>query len=117
GFPSFPSLYLLAASMSALATVPQAALQAHAQHLSSRLVDGLAAHGHTLLTPLDPTHRGTNISIVAPDGAATAERLLQAGVRAWGGDGRVRFSVHGFTTAEEVDQALAVLGPGDRVQP
>lgn len=112
GFPSFPSAYLLAESMATLRTVEAEAMERHAMEVSGALLAGLAGQGFTLLTPPEPPRRGTNISVVADDGAHLAEQLFRSGVRAWGGDGRLRFSVHGFNTHAEVETALRVLRDG-----
>lgn len=112
GFPSFPSAYLLAESMATLRTVDADAMQRHAMEISGALLAGLAGQGYTLLTPPEPHRRGTNISVVADDGAHLAKQLFRSGVRAWGGDGRLRFSVHGFNTHAEVETALRVLRDG-----
>ena len=112
GFPSFPSAYLLAEAIDTLRTVEAAAMERHAMEVSGVLLEGLAAQGFTLLTPRELHRRGTNISVAADDGAHLAEQLFRAGVRAWGGDGRLRFSVHGFNTHAEVATTLRVLRDG-----
>ncbi len=55
-----------------------------------------------LLSPADPAKRAANISIAADQGDRIAARMPESGVRVWGGDGRVRFSVHGFNTADDI---------------
>lgn len=109
GYPSFPSAYLLAESMALLATVDSAELEGYALDLSGHLRDELAVKGFELLTPEPRIDRGTNISVQVEQAASVAARMLEAGVRVWGGDGRVRFSVHGFNTESEIDLALAAL--------
>lgn len=106
GFPSFVSAYLLAESLALLETVDAAALEEHVVRLVSSLADGLAQSGARLLSPADPARRGANLSVAAEDAGVLADRLRGAGVRVWGGDGRLRFSVHGFVTEDDI--ALAV---------
>lgn len=106
GFPSFPGVYLMNESLRLLLSVDQRSLEQHVLGLTTRLVDALRASGAELLTPSDPARRGTNVSVVCADGEAVAERMLEAGVRVWGGDGRVRFSIHGFTSESDIDAAV-----------
>lgn len=107
GFPSFIGAYLLDESLSLILSADQKAVEEYVMSLTSRLIEGLLASGATLLSPLDPAQRGSNISVVAEAGDQVAARMLEHGVRVWGGDGRVRFSVHAFNTVGDIDAALA----------
>lgn len=107
GFPSFLSAYLLSESLDLLATVNSRDLAEHVARMTTLLVDGLVSADFRVITPVDPERRAGNISVTSEEGGRVAARMLERGVRAWGGDGRVRFSVHGFTTSDEIDAAIA----------
>lgn len=110
GYPSFPSVYLLAESLALITSVGGAELEEYALDLSDALIGELTGAGFGLLTPRGRADHGTNVSaMVDGDAAAAADRLLRAGIRAWGGDGRVRFSVHGFLTADDIGAAVSGL--------
>lgn len=110
GYPSFPSAYLLADSLALITSVAVADLEKYTLDLSDALIGELTAAGFGLLTPTDRARHGTNVSAkVEGDATAAADRLLKAGIRAWGGDGRVRFSVHGFLTADDIEAAASGL--------
>lgn len=109
GYPSFPSLYLLRESLELLATVGTSRIEQHAMGLSAVLIDRLRSGGFTVLTPRDDERRGTNVSVAVRGATEVAERMLERGVRLWGGDGRVRFSVHAFNTADEVVRGAHAL--------
>lgn len=110
GYPAFPSAYMLAESLALIASVDGASLERYAMDLTDALIGELTGAGFGLLTPVSRTRHGTNVSAtVEGDAAAAADRLLQAGIRAWGGDGRVRFSVHGFLTAADIEAAVSGL--------
>lgn len=109
GYPSFPSIYLLHESLQALSHVDQAALEKHARDMSGRLYENLSGEGFNLLTPRDPLKRGTNISVEHREGETIANRMLDEGVHVWGGDGRVRFSVHGFNNENDIEQATSAF--------
>lgn len=106
GFPNFPGVYLMNESLRLLLSVDPLALETHVLGLTTQLVDALRAAGADLLTPADPNRRGTNVSIVCEDSENVAARMLERGVRVWGGDGRVRISIHGFTSAQDVEAAV-----------
>lgn len=102
GFPNYLGLYLVNESLRLLRGVPRRELENYVAGLTTYLVDELVASGASLLSPADPSRRAANISVAAPEGDRIAARMLESGVRVWGGDGRVRFSVHGFNTEEDV---------------
>ncbi|WP_026876527.1 aminotransferase class V-fold PLP-dependent enzyme [Jiangella gansuensis] len=106
GYPSFPSLYLLDASLRYLRRYPPEQIEAHVHRLGGRLIDGLAAAGYDVLTPTDTRQRAGTITAAASDGQKLAKALAERGVLAWGGDGRIRFSIHLFNDDADIDAAL-----------
>lgn len=109
GFPSFLGAYVLHESLALLLGTDRAAATAYVTALADRLVDGLEAGGARMLSPRDPDQRSTNISVVCDHGDAVAARMLEAGVLVWGGDGRVRFSVHAFNSVSDIDRAISAF--------
>jgi cysteine desulfurase / selenocysteine lyase len=112
GFPSYPTIYLMEASLAWLATFDAAAVHDHVLALSGRLVAELGARGWAVLTPAPAERRAGNVAVAADRGAELAKALAQQGVHCWGGDGRLRASVHLFNGSADVDRLLAAL---DRV--
>ena len=106
GFPSFPGIYLMNESLRLLLSVDPLALEHHVRGLTAMLTDALREADAELLTPADPDRRGTNVSVAHEHGENVAARMLEAGVRVWGGDGRVRFSIHGFNSAHDIEAAI-----------
>jgi selenocysteine lyase/cysteine desulfurase len=62
-----------------------------------------------VLTPEEPAKRGTSIAVAVPDSDALAQRLAKHGVLVASGEGRIRLSIHGFNTEQDVETALAAL--------
>jgi cysteine desulfurase/selenocysteine lyase len=109
GFPSYPSIYALDTSVAWLAEFDADTVRDHILTLSGRLVDELAGRGFELLTPADPARRSGNVSFRAARGAELAEYLAAEGIHCWGGDGRLRASVHLFNGDDDIDRLLAAL--------
>ena len=109
GFPSYPTIYALDRSVAWLNEFDAEAVKEHILALSGRLVGELTERGCELLTPADPARRSGNVSIRAARGAALAEYLAAEGVHCWGGDGRLRTSVHLFNGDDDIDKLLAAL--------
>ena len=61
------------------------------------------------MTPRDPQQRAGNIAFVCERGEEVAQQLADAGVLCWGGDGRLRFSIHGFNDEGDIERALIAL--------
>lgn len=109
GNPSYVSIFALREGLRVLAQVGPAAIEAHVLKLGERLRAGLADLGLDLWTP-EPAHRrATNIVFGSADADGIVERLRARGVLAWSGDGRVRFSIHGYTDSADVDAAVAAV--------
>lgn len=109
GFPSYPTIYALDRSVAWLSEFDADAVSHHILTLSGRLVDELAERGFDMLTPTDPARRSGNVSIRAARGAELAEYLAAEGIHCWGGDGRLRASLHLFNGDSDIDRLLAAL--------
>lgn len=109
GYPSFPSLYLLEASLKFLTRYEPPAIEAHVHELGDLLLEGAAELGMTLMTSRDVSRRAGNIAIRTPNPEKLAEDLATRNVLAWGGDDRIRFSIHLFNDLGDIDAALFAL--------
>ena len=109
GYPSFPSLYLLEASLEYMSGYEPRDIEKHVHELGGLLLEGAAELGMTLMTPLDANWRAGNIAIRASSPEKLAQDLAARKVLAWGGDGRIRFSVHLFNDRSDIEAALQAL--------
>jgi cysteine desulfurase / selenocysteine lyase len=103
------SLYLLERGLSALERAGAAAIADHVLRLGGALRDGLQALGLPVLTPADPMGRAGNIAFATERPGQFEALLLANGVIAWGGDRRLRLSIHGYNDEADVARALEVL--------
>lgn len=106
GFPSYPSIYALNYSTKVLLDIGIEQIEQHVLSLGDRLIRRLQQLAYEVMTPTDPDKRAGNISFVCEDGEKISEQLFQAGIYAWGGDGRLRASVHLFNDSEDIDTLI-----------
>ena len=109
GYPSFPTVYLLETSLTLLNRYESTAIRDHVLALSGRLVQELAMRGWKLLTPAAPEHRAGNVAFHTPSGPEIARLLAVQGIHCWGGDGRLRASLHLFNGDDDIDKLIAAL--------
>ncbi len=110
GMPNFPALYAMNASVRYLLGKNVAAIDAGLRPLMARLREGIASCGFVPLTPEDPAFASGIVSFAAEEGEAVSAALAEQGVITWGGDGRVRASVHLYNTAEDIERLIQALG-------
>ena len=107
GFPSLPGLAATSAGIELLLSVGIAAIAAQVEELTGSCLDGLAARGFPITTPLRPERRGGVIVFEHPRplelGAYLRARGVDVGSYAWG---PVRVDPHGFNNALDIDRFL-----------
>jgi selenocysteine lyase/cysteine desulfurase len=109
GYPSYPTIYALSFSTNLILNTGPDKIEAHILGLGSTLIDALNQNGHAVMTPREPERRAGNISFVCMDGERVAQALREEGVFVWGGDNRVRASVHAFNDEADVDRLITAL--------
>jgi selenocysteine lyase/cysteine desulfurase len=79
-------------------------IQSHVQGLTTALMRRFAQLGLPVMTPSEPVLHGASVCVMTPDADRIVSALEdEAGVYAWGGRGRVRFSFHGYNSPRDVD--------------
>ncbi|WP_341953613.1 aminotransferase class V-fold PLP-dependent enzyme [Salinibacterium sp. TMP30] len=109
GYPGFPSLYMLESSLQYLTQYSPESIEKHILQLGTVLLEGAIGHGMLNMTPLLPELRAGNIALRANEPVKLAQDLSEKGILAWGGDGRIRFSIHLFNDLSDVEAALLAL--------
>ncbi|MGX9962388.1 aminotransferase class V-fold PLP-dependent enzyme [Roseomonas sp. F4] len=109
GNPAHLPAYALQAAMDLHEGVPQGAMQAHVQALTTALLTRLARAGIPSLTPADPARHGASVCIAHPRASRVVATMAARNVLAWNGRGRIRISFHGYNDLAEIDPIMAAL--------
>ncbi|MGC4054858.1 MAG: aminotransferase class V-fold PLP-dependent enzyme [Paludibaculum sp.] len=109
GMPNFAALYAISASLRWLLKQDLAVERSRADQLSRQLRRRLAALGLPLLTPEGDQSTSGIVSFEHPDGERVMNQLEEHGVVVWGGDGRVRASLHYYNDESDLDLLVTAL--------
>lgn len=112
GFPSYPTIYALEHSTDLLLGTGIERVQEHVLSLGGVLIEKLRGLGYEVMAPSEPERRAGNIPVVCPRGEDVAESLRQRSIYVWGGDNRLRASVHAFNDGRDVDDLVDALENG-----
>ena len=103
--------YLLRTGLDYLLGVGIDPIAAHARELGGVLRSGLETMGLPVLTPAASEERAGNIAFAHARSAEIVRRAGEQDVLTWGGNGRVRASVHLYVEPSDVERYLKIL-PG-----
>lgn len=110
GMPSFAAIYALDAGLRHLDAVGVDRIAAHADPLVVALDESIRAAGLEPLAPLDPANMA-GIVAFRHDASAELHALLERErIRVMHHAGRIRVAVHGYTTADDVERFVRMLG-------
>ena len=116
GMPNFVAIYALSDALDYLLGIGITAIESQLQPVCDHLVEELERLGVDLITPKQPEKRAGIISFLDEDGEGIAEQLARRDVHVWGGDGRVRISVHLYNDHRDVESLIGALSKIDGVQ-
>jgi selenocysteine lyase/cysteine desulfurase len=106
--PNFAAIYALNASLRYVNKAGVEKIAAHADPLVQRLHDGLRDLGVAPMAPQQQRCAGI-VAFVHPKNAAIHSALERAGIHVMHHAGRIRISLHGYNTAQDVDDFLKTL--------
>jgi len=109
GNPAYGALYVLDESLDYLTALGMAEVEAHTLAMAGELRARLAARGLPVMTPEAAGERAGSVAFAAVDAAAIRARLEDAGVLVSGELGRVRASVHVYTTPRDLEAAAPAI--------
>lgn len=103
--------YLLRESLAYLESFGIDQIAAHNRALAEDLIAGLSGLGLEVMTPAGAARHAGNVCFCCADPEAVMRRAAEDDILVWSDNGRVRVSVHLFTTQEDVEGFLERL-PG-----
>jgi len=109
GNPSFLGAYVLDGALAYLEEFGFARIEAHVQALTVAMLERLADAGIPSTTPRDPRRHGASVCVASPHAHEIAARMIDRGVFAWNGRGRVRVSFHGYNGSADMERAADAL--------
>jgi cysteine desulfurase/selenocysteine lyase len=109
GNPAHAPIYMLAEALDYLNAYDMREVRAHVQQLTTSMLERLSALQIPTMTPADPARHGASVCVPSPRAQAIVDGLASRGVLAWNGQGRVRFSFHGYNSRQDVDRAIDAL--------
>lgn len=109
GNPAHAPVYVLAEALTYLGQFSMSDVERHVQAMTVELLNGLRSLSIPTITPEDPAQHGASVCIQTEQAATIVEALYEAGIYAWNGRGRVRFSFHGYNRMQDVDRILTWL--------
>lgn len=110
GYPAYPSIWALEASTGYLLNAGVDNCSRHILEMGGFLIDSLQEKGYEVMTPKDPELRAGNIALVCPRGEEVSDALAAENIYAWGGDNRLRASLHAFVDQTDIEQFMDALG-------
>lgn len=109
GNPAHLSIYILRRGLDFLQQWEPEQILSHAQSLTSELLHRLQQEGITASTPIEKERHGANVAIDCKGASMIVERMGKAGIYAWNGMGRVRFSFHGYNSIQDVERIMEIF--------
>lgn len=119
GMPNFPAVYAIRAALEYLRGVGVAAIEQAARPLVRACLDGLRRLPVEVITPAEEDALAGILAFRHPEAERLQAHLRAANVHLMAQVGRLRVSLHGYNTSDDVEaflrhlhQALGQVGPG-----
>lgn len=109
GMPNFPAMFALNAGIEYLLSIGVERIDNELRPLVRKLRAGLCNEGLKMLTPAEPEYASGIVSFECQEPEAKAAWLAEQGVIVWGGDGRIRLSLHIYNDDVDVDRCLQTI--------
>tara|TARA_R110002096_G_scaffold310126_10_gene504724 strand:+ start:7789 stop:8922 length:1134 start_codon:yes stop_codon:yes gene_type:complete len=109
GMPAFPAIYALRSGIDLIRETGARRIAEHADPLVARIHEGLAELGFETMSPPQPGNSSGIISFQTTADAALSDFLLSKNIHVMHQAGRIRISIHGYNTEEDIDRCLEAL--------
>lgn len=109
GMPNFPAIYAIRAALEYISAVGVAQIDATARPLVQACIAGLAELPVELLTPREDEALAGILAFRHPEMERLFAQLAAEEIHVMHSAGRIRISLHGYNTLDEVERFLAAL--------
>jgi selenocysteine lyase/cysteine desulfurase len=110
GMPNFPAIYPIEAALKYIQSIGVDAIDRHARPLVNHCLDELLKlPGIEVITPNERDALAGILAFKHPQMEKIHARLLDNNVHVMSQAGRMRISIHGYNTADDVEKLLATL--------
>ena len=110
GMPNYPAIYAIEAGLSYVQDVGVAAIDEYARPLVRACLAGLKRLSVDVITPDEPDALAGIVAVRHPDSARLNRALHAEDVHIMEHAGRLRVSIHGYNTLQDVERFLHTLG-------
>ncbi len=115
GMPNYPAVYAIRAGLEYIERAGVDAIADATEPLVAACIDGLAQMDVELLTPRDQETLAGIVAFRHPAMNRIHSYLQQRNIHVMTNAGRVRVSIHGYNTLQDVETFLRALGQALRV--
>jgi cysteine desulfurase/selenocysteine lyase len=109
GMPNFPAIYALRAACEYIESIGVEKIAQRADPLVARVHESLSKIGIKPMAPFDPNHTSGIVAFQHPESGVIHEALQKQNIHVMHSAGRIRVSVHGYNTAENVQEFLDAM--------
>ena len=109
GMPNFPAVYAINAALAYLESIGIPAIADHADPLMRRCIEGLRKLPVEVITPHVPEHLAGIIAFRHAKSDLLSSRLRAANIHIMHQAGRLRVSIHGYNTMDDIERFLQTL--------
>ncbi|KAH8430708.1 uncharacterized protein LDX57_008370, partial [Aspergillus melleus] len=109
GNPAHLPIYILREGLVFLKQWDSNDILSHVHVLTTALLERLQLEGIPSSTPLQKAQHGASVTVYCEGASEIVKLMAKAGVYAWNGQGRVRFSFHGYNCLEDVDRIMEIF--------
>ncbi|PLB52230.1 PLP-dependent transferase [Aspergillus steynii IBT 23096] len=109
GNPAHLPIYVLRESLEYLKQWDASKIEEHVQTLTTALLERLKTKSIHSSTPTAKDQHGASVTVDCERASEIVDEMAKAGIYAWNGQGRVRFSFHGYNCIKDVDRIMEVF--------
>ena len=110
GMPNYPAVYAVRAGLEYIQNIGVAQIDAYARPLVRACLEGLGALPVELLTPLEEQSWAGIVAFRHPRAEHINQILSENDIHIMAHAGRLRVSIHGYNTEEDIERFLRTLG-------